>query len=141
MWLRLSFSKSTHARWCSYQTRWKMTRLGTVRQLKPIINFFKHFMNTTSLFINQDKVSRSMHVFQNDIKISHKLCLWNKFNPLNQYMNISSLKQYIFPFGLFDHIKYKANIIPLIFRYFIIFLNFAKHAYNREKSIFLKFRC
>ena len=54
----------------------------------------------------------------------NKLSFGYKFNPLDQYMYISSLKQDIVPLGLLDQIKYIAHIQLLFLGSLIILMNF-----------------
>ena len=64
------------------------------------------------------------------MEIVHKLFLWNQFYPLDNDMDIPPLEQDVIPLILAKQIQNEANVIPLIFRDFVVFLDLAKHADN-----------
>ena len=98
-------------------------------------------MDATSLLINKHEICCCMQILKHNIKVSHKLIFWNKFNPLYQNMNIPSLEKNVFPLGLLDHIEDEANVVLLLLANFVVFLDLAQHANDGEESVFLELRC
>ena len=97
-------------------------------------------MDARTLLVNQHIVLRIVEVFENEVEEVDEFGFWDQLDPLYEDVNISPLEEDVVPFARFNHIQHIANVKLLLLRSFVVLVDLAEHADDREQGILLQVR-